>query len=229
MSEDSTISSPTWRQVMQAHESGLTALVVERCRKRLSFNPEDGATWTMLGMAFVNLARYADAEAALKKARVLMSGKWRRVVYWELGRLDHARGMFPSAIKWFRKGARIGPHDGIYWGMCAHSAAAIGNHRLAEKFLRKALTFTEGCPDEYWFNLGAALLAQDRWEEARECYQKAVAIDPRYGIAKLRLKDVELAIAERGQPEPKPSHPRKSRRAAARTPAKAVRARSRRR
>ena len=200
---------------MQAHNLGLTALVVERCRKRLALDPEHGATWTMLGLAFVDLARYGDAEAALEKALALISGGWRRVVYWELGRLDHARGDFRRAISWFRKGARLKPRDGIYWAMGAHSASAMGNHRLAEKLLRKALTCTDGCPDECWFNLGGALLALDRWEEARECYLKAIAIDPKYGIAKKRLKDVELALAERAQTSPKPSNPRRSRRAAA--------------
>lgn len=215
MSNDSTTLRRAWRQIMQAHNLGLTALVVERCRKSLALDPEHGATWAMLGSAFVDLARYSDAASALRKALALVPRVWRRIVFWQSGRLDHARGDFLSAISWFRKAARLKPRDGIYWSMGAHSASAMGNHRLAEKLLRKALTCTDGCPDEYWFNLGAALLAQDRWEEARECYLKAIAIDPKYGIAKKRLEDVELALAERKLTSPKSLHLRKSRRAAA--------------
>ncbi len=53
--------------------------------------------------------------------------------------------------------------------------------------------------DEAWFNLGGALLTQRRLEEARDCYLKAIGIDPKYTIAKQRLKDVEQAIQLRSK------------------------------
>ncbi|HEU0039702.1 MAG TPA: tetratricopeptide repeat protein, partial [Verrucomicrobiae bacterium] len=59
---------------------------------------------------------------------------------------------------------------------------------------RSALKCSEGCIEEAYFNLGGVLLAHRRYEEAIECYRKALNIDPKYGIAKKRLRDAELAL-----------------------------------
>ena len=42
---------------------------------------------------------------------------------------------------------------------------------------------------------GFYLLAQKRFEEARDCYLRALEIDPDYSIARKRLADVERVIA----------------------------------
>jgi len=63
--------------------------------------------------------------------------------------------------------------------------------------MRRALQCPEGCLDEAYFNLGGYLLRQGNYEEARDCYLKALEIDPEYTLAIKRLADVERINAER--------------------------------
>ena len=190
-------------------------MTVLRCREHIASYPEHALGWINLGMNYTELHRYAEAESALKQGLALAPQDKRHLVIWQLGHLEQARGNYWLAMKWHRKSARLQPDNASSWIYCGHIAFAQGRLKQAENFERRALQCKEGAFEEAWFNLGGALLAQDRLEEARECYLKAIAIAPKYGIAKKRLKDVELALAERAQTSPKPSHPRRSRRAAA--------------
>lgn len=216
-----------WRQLFSAYDNGQFALALLRCRKFLAYVPDHYPTWIVLGSSYTEMHRYADAEKALTTAlsRAPKKGKYLSSV--NLGHLEESRGNLSLALKWYRRATRINSDNATAWVYCGHISFAQGSLKQAEKFNRRALRCKEGAIDEAWFNLGGALLAQDRLEEARECYVKAIAIDPKYGIAKKRLKDVELAMAERKQAAPKPSPPRKPRPAAAKTPASAVRARTR--
>lgn len=215
-------------RIRKADDAEHFAHVIKLCRDHLKIYPDDAARWTVLGRTLCTLARYREAEAALSKALALAPLDRRHMVYWQFGHLEEARGNLVSAMQWHRKSARLQPDNASSWIYCGHIAFSQGHLSQAETFNRRALQCERGAIDEAWFNLGGALLAQDRLEEARECYLRAIAIDPKYAIAKKRLKDVELAIAEQNQAAPIPSRPRKSRRAAAKTPRNAVRARSRR-
>lgn len=216
-----------WRQLFSAYDKGQFALALLRCRKFLAHETDHYPTWIVLGSSYTKMHRYADAEKALTTALERAPKKGKYLSSLNLGHLEEARGQLTLALKWYRRAARIRPNEASAWVYCGHISFAQGKLKQAEKFNRRALQCEGGAIEEAWFNLGGALLAQDRLEEARECYVKAIAIDPKYGIAKKRLMDVELAIAERAQDAPKPPHPRKSRRAAAKTPTNAVRARSR--
>lgn len=214
-------------RIRTADEADHFALAIELCRAHLKCFPNDAPILGTFGRTLVTMARYREAEVALNEALRLAPKERRHLIYWQLGHLEEAKSNPRLARSWHRKAARLRPDEAssfIYLGSIAFSE---GKLREAERLHRRALNCSEGAHDEAWFNLGGALLAQDRLEEARECYVKAITIDPKYGIAKKRLMDVELAIAERAQDAPKPPHPRKSRRAAAKTPTNAVRARSR--
>ena len=71
--------------------------------------------------------------------------------------------------------------------------------KSVSKYSRRAVECSDGSIEEAWLNLGDALRAQGRLDEAKDCYRKAIAIDPKYTIAKKRLKDVERAIQLRAQ------------------------------
>lgn len=58
---------------------------------------------------------------------------------------------------------------------------------------------SDGRLDEAHFNLGGYLSAQKRYEEARDCYLRALEIDPEYTIAQKRLAEVERVIIDKGE------------------------------
>lgn len=78
----------------------------------------------------------------------------------------------------------------IYLGL---TLALQGRLRDAERVHRSATQCLEGCIDEAFYNLGLVLRAQERYQEAAECFREAIRRDPKYRIARRALRDVELA------------------------------------
>ena len=69
----------------------------------------------------------------------------------------------------------------------------------AEHVHRKATICEKGCIDEAYHNLGLVLRGQGKLEEALQCFEKAIAIDPDYKEAKHALADVKAAIGYRSE------------------------------
>jgi len=135
----------------------------------------------------------------LTKALELAPEELRHLIFWQFGHLEEARGNLRHAINWHRKVARLKPDEASSYIYCGLIFKSQGKLKQAEKQYRRALECRDGMLDEAWFNLGGALLTQRRLEEARDCYLKAIGIDPKYTIAKQRLKDVEQAIQLRSK------------------------------
>ena len=59
---------------------------------------------------------------------------------------------------------------------------------------RRAVQCHKGCVDEAWYNLGLVLRALERYDEALECFGRALAIDPQYKDARLAKRDVAKVL-----------------------------------
>jgi tetratricopeptide (TPR) repeat protein len=165
-------------RIRKADDAEHFARVIKLCGAHLAIYPDDAARWAVLGRTLCTFARYREAEAALSKALAFVHSERRHMVYWQFGHLEEARGNRVAAMQWHRKAARLQPDNASSWIYCGHIAFLQGRLKQVEAFNRRALRCREGAFEEAWFNLGGALLAQDRLEEARECYIKAIAIDP---------------------------------------------------
>ncbi len=111
-----------------------------------------------------------------------------------MGNLFRAKGEFKKASFWYRRGLRADPKYGdayIYLGVVAFDSGLLNQ---AEKFSRKAIDCSAESIDEAYFNLGSVFVAKRRYQEAIKCYRKAIKIDPKYTIAKKRLKDALLVL-----------------------------------
>jgi tetratricopeptide (TPR) repeat protein len=149
-------------------------------------------------MAKINLAQYGHAEKAIRRAIPLCPKKARRIPYKEMGRLFEEKGELKKASVWYQKAARVAPNladSHIYEG---HVAFRLGLLDKAEAHYRRGIRCKEGCIEEAYFNLGCVLVANRRYKEAIKCYRKALALDPKYSIAKLRLKDAKRALQMTG-------------------------------
>lgn len=91
---------------------------------------------------------------------------------------------------------QLDPDDATYLIHAGSAVFQMGDIDRAIELARKATECSEGCVDEAYFNLGGYLLSNRQYREAADCYQKAIEIDPNYEIAKERLKDVELILAD---------------------------------
>lgn len=195
MSDEEEIRRARFRRVKAAYDADLNALLILRARRYLARYPDHGYAWFLLGEAFRALARYDEAEEALANALRLCPEEKRRILLKEMGHLEKQRGNYERAAGWHRKAIEAQPtHAGGYIFL-GGILALQGRLRDAEEVYRTAVEFCyEGCLDEAFLNLGMVLRAQERFEEAAECFREAIRMDPGYREARRALRDAERCL-----------------------------------
>ncbi len=183
-----------WDRLSKAWSSGRIASTLILARRFVKAWPDFGQAWAVLGTTLVSLARYEEAEVALQRSIGLCESDSKRIAFAFMGELFKKKGEFETAIEWYNRAVELAPDHAssyIYLGM-----VLIDQGRLcdAEKILRKGVLCDRGCIEEAHFNLGFVLLAQDRHEEAADCFREAIQYDPEYRSAKNALKDVERCL-----------------------------------
>lgn len=178
-------------KLRQADEAGHVALTRHLCEQVLADKPDHGPTLIRYAACLADLALYEHAAAALDRADRVVPAEKRQLVLAQRGHLRESQGDFDAAEQFFLAAHKHDADDATYLIYAGSSAFARGDIARAESLARKALACSEGCIDEAYFNLGGYLLAQKRYDEARECYERAIEIDPDYEIAKKRLDDLD--------------------------------------
>ncbi|WP_165067047.1 tetratricopeptide repeat protein [Paludisphaera rhizosphaerae] len=194
-----------WNRLRAAHRADMPALTVARARELTSRHPECGPAWKLLGTALIALARYDEAEEAIRRATALCPTDRLWIPLAEMGHLHKARGDYETAASWYRRAIDTAPDEAgarIYLGGVLAQAGKLDE---AEAAHRAATTCERGCRDEAFLNLGLVLRALDRPEEAARCFEEALRLDPRYLPAKQALRDVLQAMRCRGSRCRKPT------------------------
>lgn len=187
----------SFQRICSADRKGLTALVVELCKKHLRLFPDYGPAWLRYGIANVELARYDDAEKAICRAISACPKEKLRIPFAQMGHLFEAKGEFKKAVFWYRRASRLDPENADYHIFLGSVASKQGRLSRAEFHFRRAIKCPDGCMDEAYFNLGGIMLGKGHYDQAVDCYRRALKIDPDYAKAKKRLKDAELALRMR--------------------------------
>jgi tetratricopeptide (TPR) repeat protein len=183
-----------YQRISDAHAEGLTAYVLQLCLEFLRSYPDHGPAWCVKGIVLAELARYDEAEEALKKAQKLSPNDGIQTVLSQFGHLEQARGNLSKAREWFKKAHDADPDDATYLIFIGSTFFREGNLQEAEQTHLMATQCSDGYIDEAYFNLGGVYLAREQFEKAKECYQKALEIDPEYEMAQKRLTDVEQVL-----------------------------------
>jgi len=181
-------------KITLAHDRGQTAVVVELCKKHERKFSKDGFARLWYAMAQIDLARYGEAEKAIRQAIKLLPQKVVAIAYVQMGHLFKAKGDFKHAAFWYRKASNHKPRSTTYHIFLGSNAFQRGLLKQAEIHYRRALKCSGDCLDEAYFNLGGILLGKRNYSGAIKCYQEALKIDPKYKIAKERLDDAKLAL-----------------------------------
>jgi tetratricopeptide (TPR) repeat protein len=183
-----------WERLRKADDANSTALTVLRAREFLSHYPDFGPAWLVLGQALRCLARYEEAQSALTRCLDLCPEEKRRLPLYEFGHLGKQCGDYEEAARWYRASIEADPNDASGYIFLGGILAKQGKLHEAEQIHRTGTQCREGCIDEAFLNLGLVLRAQERFEEAAECFCKAVELDPNYRDAKQALRDTERCI-----------------------------------
>src|SRR5262249_8613833 len=140
------------------------------------------------------LARYEEAEQMLHNAIQGLALEQLHHGYTHLAHLYRERGDYANAEKWYRKAIDLDPEDAGKHIFLGALLAKRGDFSAAEAVHRKATRCSKGLEDEAYLNLGLVLRAQERYQEALACFEKAIELTPDYREAITAKSDVEKAI-----------------------------------
>lgn len=190
--------SPLYQALRRADEQNQIGYTRYLCEIYLKEHPSDVATLIRYACSLISLAQYSQARAALDKAQATVPKKHLHLVLAQRGHLLEAKGHFKAAEEMFMEAHKLMPIDATYLIYAGAVVFRIGEIDRAQDLAKQATECSKGCIEEAWFNLGGYLLSARRYQEAADCYRRALEIDPDYEIAKERLADVELIIGHKG-------------------------------
>lgn len=193
-----------WRRAFDASNAGEYAYALELVRELRRNEPDAAIWWLSEGGLLYEAGRYQEAERVLHEVIQLASFKLLHQGLTKLGHLCRGQGRFDEAEKWYRKALERKPENADEWYVLGSLLAQKGDLGGAEVCHRRATQCAEGCVDEAYLNLGLVLRAQERYEEALECFKKALEITPDYKLAIVGKSDMEKVIAFLSANEQKP-------------------------
>lgn len=179
------------KKIRDAHYQHQTISTVVLCETYM----DEGYTPTvwvliMYARSLTGIGRFADAVVALDQAESKGADFWLPIVLTERGRIEERQGNLERAKTYWLQANKLAPDDAGYLILAASAAFKQGDLSEAERLTRLATKCTEGSPEEAWYNLGGYLVAQERYAEALQCYDRAIAIDPEYESALKRREEI---------------------------------------
>lgn len=115
--------------------------------------------------------------------------------YTFLGWTYRFQGKLKDAIEECKKAILVDPTFGNPYNDIGAYLIELGQYDQAIPWLEKALTSERYDTYHYpWFNLGRAYMAKDEYKRARECFEKALEIEPGYEQARQGLRGLRLLV-----------------------------------
>jgi tetratricopeptide (TPR) repeat protein len=172
-----------------------------------SLMAQDAQFFIRQGLAFAQQKMWEKAVAMFQKAIALQPQNYEAHNY--LGYVYAEAGYFKEALQEYEIALKIKPdyksaQDNLISGVTSWSQDLIdhGQYSTAEEVLKSAIARCPGAGEFYYF-LGIAYQAQDKFQEAMEQWQKAAKINPTSSTAhyvkaveKFLARDVNGSIGE---------------------------------
>ena len=184
-----------WERLMSAWGKGPACQLEMALRYTRAF-PKDFVGWIALADALGGIARYPEAQAALRKAEKTATPEhwWEIALQW--GHLCRKYDE-KAAERWYRKAIALSPNASTHIFL---GATLIQQGRFAEakrhclRAIRLASDPAEDNLDEAFCNLGLILRAERKYMKALDCFRKALKLSPKYVTAREALQDVQRAM-----------------------------------
>ncbi|MEM7014186.1 MAG: tetratricopeptide repeat protein [Verrucomicrobiota bacterium] len=193
------MSEPSLRdQLDNAHEASQTILTICLAERLISEGSADSWVFEVYARSLTGIGRYDDAGSALDQAEKLAPPK---DIPWIIHRravLEKQRGNFEEALDLWKSAHSLKPDEASFLIFAGSLSFRLGRVKDAEEFARRGTTCSEGYREEAWYCLGGYMAAQQRYDEALSCYEKAIAIDPDYELAIGRRDELLKAFPENG-------------------------------
>ncbi len=150
-------------------------------REAIKLNPEDPAIYRMLAASQLKFGDGTGAIANYQKA-IDLNPHQPFPVYKGLGDLCSQQGRLDEAITAYREAIKLKPEEPAVYRMLAASQLKFGDSIGAITNYQKAIDLNPHQPFWVYKGLGDALHKQERIDEARIAYQKAMELNPDWKI-----------------------------------------------
>jgi len=110
-------------------------IAIEHFQQALMLNPDNAKAYSGMGVIHIQMGRYADAEAALRRASVREADSG---VYNNLGFSLKQQGRFAEAVPYFRKGLSVDEHNVIARANLGQALVGSGHFDEGLAELRRA-------------------------------------------------------------------------------------------
>jgi len=112
-----------------------------------------------------------------------------------LGWTYHYQGKVDEAINECKKAIQIDPGYGNPYNDIGAYLIERGDHGQAIPWLEQAIASQRYEAYHYpWYNLGRVYVAQEVYSKARECFRKALEIEPGYKLAEEALHKLRMLL-----------------------------------
>lgn len=157
----------------------------------LAEEPEQGALLVLYAANLIELGDLPGAEAIIARAEVFIDEDSSAGLLTQRGNLARARGQFADAEKYYRGAHKIDPDDPENLLNAAAMATGQGELAKAEYLLREAAKVEGDLQNDALYNLGGNLVAQQRYDEAQQQYEKLMKLDPEHTLAVEWIDDLD--------------------------------------
>jgi tetratricopeptide (TPR) repeat protein len=167
-------------QLLALLNAGCFAELESRAFPYIKQYPDNGFLWKLLGTAFHQMGRDADALAAFQKAAILSPGDGE--AHSNFGCALNSNGRLNEAEASHRRALQIKPDHAVAHNNLGLTLNDLGRLDEAETSYRRALELK---PDfaEAHLNLGNALQNLGRLDDALASYRRALELKPNYAEA----------------------------------------------
>ncbi|BCM93866.1 hypothetical protein IAD21_05761 [Abditibacteriota bacterium] len=188
------------KAIWQARWKGQNALVVELSKEYLEHHPHNATVWLCLGHALIYLSRYEEAELALSIELAPGFERLQDDFYSERGELERRRGNLQEAQKWFERALEADAEGSNLYLRVDLGGIALRLGKLDEAEMHFRLALEDGDFESKgadFLRLGQVLRAQNRIDEALDCFRQAASFEPKSRVAKAELKELEQVLLVR--------------------------------
>jgi len=185
----------SYESVFDAWKAEKHVLTIERAKRHLERFSDDWLILSVLGEASFEIGRLPEAKAALLQALNLAPPEKQYMVHRELGHVCRWSGEITEAEEHYRNVIASRPEDAAGYIYLGAMLSALGRLDAAQEQHRRATECSEGAIDEAYLNLALVLRAKGAYAEAKECLERALALDPDYTEAATALGDLESVLS----------------------------------
>jgi len=167
---------------------------IAKLKAKLAKNPKNLDALTELAQYMVDAKDYATAETYLKQIDQITIDNTEIKCF--IGNVCYEQNKFEEAISWFSKTIALDPFHLHAYSLLGYANQKINNLPAAIFNFEKTLEFsTSNEKKHYIYNtLGIVYLDQQRVDQAIDCFNKALEIDPNSEMVLMNLRSTLLQL-----------------------------------